>query len=103
MQKILFLCLVALVVFLPYELKHGVGGRDDVYRVNQEISAQETLNESLENRNSLEQLKIEGLKGSTDSLEARSRFELNLVKPGETLVVLPGNYAIKVPSKKTAK
>ncbi len=103
MQKILFLCLVALVIFIPYELKHGVGGRDDVYRVHQEILTQEKLNASLENRNSLEQIKIEGLKGSKDSLEARSRYELNLVKPGETLVVLPGNYAIKVPPQKNIK
>ena len=100
MQKILFLCLVGLLVLLPYELKYGRGGYLDLMRIQKQIQTQAKVNEGLANRNSMEQLKIEALKGSIDSIEARARYELNLVKPGETLVVLPGNYAVKVPHKK---
>ena len=103
MQKILFLCLVGLLVLLPYELKYGRGGYLDLVRIKQQIQMQTSINNELVNRNSMEKMKIEGLKGSIDSLEARSRYELNLVKPGETLVVLPGNYAIKVPPQKNKK
>ena len=37
------------------------------------------------------EIKIAGLKGSRDSMEARARNELNLVKPGEVLILLPGS------------
>jgi cell division protein FtsB len=99
MQKIIFLCLIGLLVVLPYQLKYGLGGYLDNQKLKAQIIKQSHINESLVNRNSLELMKIEGLKGSTSSLEARARYELNLVKPGETLVLLPGNYAIKTTKK----
>ncbi|MBY0380140.1 MAG: septum formation initiator family protein [Burkholderiales bacterium] len=100
MQKILFLCLIGVIVIFLYQLKHGNGGYADDVKLVKKIGIQTQLNESLYNRNSMLKMKIEGLKGSIDSLEARARYELNLVKPRETLVVLPGNYSIKVPPAK---
>ncbi len=52
---------------------------------------QKQVNVQLKERNAMLEMKIAGLKGSADSLEARSRNELNLVKPGEVLVLLPGS------------
>lgn len=95
MQKIIFLCLVSLLVVLTYQLKYGLGGYLDNQRLKIQIIKQGKTNLELSNRNNMELIKIEGLKGSSDSLEARARYELNLVKSGELLVLLPGNYAIK--------
>lgn len=97
MQKTIFICLALMLALFSYQLKYGYGGYADDQRVQGQITNQFNVNESLANRNSMLEMKIEGLKGSVDSLEARARYELNLVKPGETLVVLPGNYNVKLP------
>lgn len=100
MQKTIFIYLALMLALFSYQLKYGYGGYADDQRVQSQITNQFNLNESLANRNSMLEMKIEGLKGSADSLEARARYELNLVKPGETLVVLPGNYNVKLPKPK---
>ena len=46
------------------------------------------------------EIKIAGLKGSKDSIEARARNELNLVKPGEVLILLPGSDLVSNQVKK---
>ena len=91
MQKILFLCLIALIALFQMQLLHGHGGYVDDNRVRAQIAKQKDLNAQLKERNSKMEMKIAGLKGSTDSLEARSRNELNLIKTGEILVLLPGS------------
>ncbi|MFN8770359.1 MAG: septum formation initiator family protein [Neisseriaceae bacterium] len=100
MQKIILICLILLITVFSYQLKYGSGGYADDKRIVNQIAMQLNLNESFINRNSLLEMKIEGLKGSVDAIEARARYELNLIKPGETLIVLPGNYTVKVPNKK---
>lgn len=91
MQKIIFICLVALIGVFYYQLKLGLGGEHDNKRIHSQISTQQHINIDLERRNNGLTTKIIGLKGSVDFLEARSRQELNLVKPNETLVLLPGH------------
>jgi cell division protein FtsB len=103
MQKIIFISLILLIALFVTDLKYGNGGQTEDKNTLTQISQQNLLNESLAVRNSMMDLKISGLKGSLDALEARARYELNLVKPGETLVILPGNYNIKVPNKKSSK
>jgi len=100
MQKIIFVSLMLLIALFVTDLKYGNGGISEDQKTLQQIRQQSVVNESLITRNSMMELKISGLKGSLDALEARARYELNLIKPGETLVVLPGNYNIKVPNKK---
>lgn len=73
------------------QLLHGHGGYADDERVKHQIAKQKQINSDLKERNSMMEMKIAGLKGSTDSIEARSRNELNLIKPGEVLVLLPGS------------
>lgn len=99
MQKVILLSLIGLILLFMLQLRDGSGGYKDNERILHQVAMQEDVNESLDYRNSMLKIKIEGLKGSVDSLDARARFELNLVKPGEILVVLPGNYVIKVNQK----
>jgi cell division protein FtsB len=91
MQKLLFLCLIGIIVLFQMQLMHGHGGYVDDERVKHQIDKQKQINAELKDRNSMTEIKIAGLKGSTDSIEARARNELNLVKPGEVLILLPGS------------
>ena len=91
MQKILFLCLIGVVILFELQLRHGHGGIVDDAKIKKQIADQKQINSKLMERNSAMKIKIAGLKGSADSLEARSRGELNLIKPGEVLVLLPGS------------
>ena len=81
------------------QLYYGRGGHIDDDKVRLEIIKQKQINAKLKERNSAMEIKVAGLKGSTDSVEARSRKELNLIKPGEILVLLPGSD-LTVKSKK---
>lgn len=99
MQKIILVCLILLIILFTSQLKYGSGGYIDDSSTVKQIGVQTLANESLANRNNMMEMNILGLKGSVDALEARARYELNLVKSGEILVVLPSNYTIKVPPK----
>lgn len=91
MQKILFLCLIAVICLFQLQLRRGHGGIIDDEKVKLQLTQQKQINADLTQRNSVMEIKIAGLKGSADSLEARSRYELNLIKQGEMLVLLPGS------------
>jgi cell division protein FtsB len=91
MHKILFICLIAIIVIFQYQLKLGHGGSTSDINLKQLIAQQNAINAKLMERNSLMEIRIAALKGSTDSIEARSRSELNLIKPGEMLILLPGS------------
>ncbi|MBP9742666.1 MAG: septum formation initiator family protein [Burkholderiales bacterium] len=99
MQKILLLALGAIIVLFQVQLREGHGGIIDGNKIKLQINKQKQINGELRERNSLLEMKIAGLKGSTDSLEARSRNELNLIKPGEILVLLPGSDLNRVGAK----
>ncbi len=95
MQKIIFLCLIGLLILFPLQLRYGRGGYEDDAKVKLQISRQLQNNLQIKERNNLALVRIDSLKGSRDALEARARFELNLIKPNETLLLLPGNDMIK--------
>ncbi len=100
MQKILFLCLVGIIILFQMQFMHGHGGYVDDERVKHQLDKQKQINTDLKERNSMMEIKIAGLKGSKDSIEARARNELNLVKPGEVLVLLPGSDLVSNQVKK---
>ena len=89
MQKVLFLTLLFLIVSFQYQLYKGHGGITDNQHIKDQINLQQHSNETSIQRNLLLEIKIEELKGSADLLEARSRYELNLVKHNEVLFMLP--------------
>lgn len=89
MQKILLLCLLLVLLVFNVQLHSGHGGKAEDDLVRDKIKAQTIKNKEDATRNQMMLIKIDGLKGSTDAMEARARYELNLVKPGEILVKLP--------------
>lgn len=95
MQKILLIGLLLILFMFNQELHHGYGGMFDDNVVRNQIKIQTDRNKENADRNQMMLIKIEGLKGSTDAMEARARYELNLIKPGEILVKLPINNTVK--------
>jgi len=91
MQKILFISLIAVFIVFYTQLQIGSGGYMDDKAVIAKIKAQQVINQGLIKRNRDVGIKITDLKGSNDALETRARYELNLIKPGEILVVLPND------------
>lgn len=89
MQKILLLCLLLVLLIFNVQLHKGRGGQAENDAVHDKIKTQSLKNKEYATRNQMMLIKIDGLKGSTDAMEARARYELNLVKPGEILVKLP--------------
>jgi len=80
-----------MIAWFNYQSKYGRGGHTDDLQIIQQINKQAMLNHDLSERNNRMVMQIAGLKGSSDSIEQRSREELNMIKNGETLVMLPGN------------
>lgn len=89
MQKTLVLLLLAVIAFFQYELWYGHSGIYDQARLQDKIIKQAKLNQQLQERNDEVNAHIHELKGSPEFMEARARKELNLVRPNETLVILP--------------
>ena len=89
MQKILLLCLIGLFSLFQFQMHFGRGGYIDNDKIKKQIYMQRQINVELEKRNKEMFVRAEGLKVVPDGLEARARFELNLIKPNEILVLLP--------------
>jgi cell division protein FtsB len=87
MQKLLFLILCTVLTFFQTELWFGKGGIYDNQHLQQVIGQQINNNQRLYQRNDELISHLQELKGSTEVMEARARYELNLIKPNETLVL----------------
>ena len=94
MQKIIFLLALILITKINYDFYFG--GINRTKELTNLIKNQQINNLNLQQRNNNQMVKISALKGDNLSLEARSRYELNLVKKNEKLLILPGNYFFKV-------
>ena len=53
------------------------------------FESQVRLNKELQRRNNKLSVQIHNIRGTRASLNAKSCYELNLIKPDETLVILP--------------
>lgn len=89
MQKILFIVLVGLFVLFQYQLRYHQDF--EVRQIQVQIEMQKATNAKLTQRNVDMINQILSLKGSKDSIEAKARYELNLIKPNELLLLYPGN------------
>jgi cell division protein FtsB len=81
--------LVALIVLLQYPLWLGKGGWLRVWDLDRQVAAQREVNQKLEMRNAGLDAEVRDLKTGFDAIEERARYELGLVKPGETFVQVP--------------
>jgi len=81
--------LFTLIAVLQYPLWFGKGGWLRVWDMDQQLEAQQEVNQKLELRNAGLDAEVRDLKNGYEAIEERARFELGLVKPGEVFVQVP--------------
>jgi cell division protein FtsB len=81
--------LFGLIAALQYPLWLGKGGWLQVWQMDQQLEAQQEVNQKLELRNAGLDAEVRDLKNGYDAIEERARFDLGLVKQGEVFVQVP--------------
>lgn len=81
--------LVALLILLQYPLWFGKGGLLRVRELEQQVAAQRGVNQTLEVRNASQDAEVRDLKAGYEAIEERARYELGLIREGETFVQTP--------------
>ncbi len=83
------LVLVALITLLQYPLWLGKGGWLRVWDVDRQLTAQQDVNQKLEQRNAGLDAEVRDLKSGFDAIEEHARFELGLIKQDEIFIQVP--------------
>jgi len=83
-EKWLRYALVIFIILLQYPLLFGTSSILNIWRLNKQISAQETENQKLEKRNLALEAEVVDLQRGLDAVEERARSELGMVKNKET-------------------
>ena len=78
--------LLVLLVLIQYPLWFGKGGWIRVHDSERRLAEQELINKKLEARNLALDAEVRDLKQGYEAIEERARFELGLVRDGETFV-----------------
>lgn len=81
--------LLMVIAALQYPLWLGKGGWFKVWEMNQQLEAQQEVNQKLEQRNAGLDAEVRDLKSGYDAIEERARYELGLVKQDEIFVQVP--------------
>ena len=79
----LIVLLVVLLVMLQVRLWSPDGGVPEVVRLHRQVSAQQTQNGNLKERNEALEADVKDLKSGLDAVEERARSELGMIKDGE--------------------
>ncbi len=87
-MKILFGILGLVFVSLQYQLWLGADSVRALNILNQELEAQQSINSSLETRNSLLEIEVLDLKNGLEAVEERARSELGMIAEGETFYMI---------------
>lgn len=77
-------------MFLQYRLWFESGGIIDMLRLKKQLSIQVQENDKLKKRNDMLAQQVERLQKSQDTVEARARSELGMVKKGEKFYQVVG-------------
>lgn len=88
MGRWLILVLLFMLVALQYRLWFGEGSLAQQAQLERQITAQRLENERLAGRNQALALEVAELKSGGPAVEERARYDLGLVKSGETLYLL---------------
>lgn len=82
--SVIFILLIAALVFLQFRLWFQSGGIADVLRYKKLLAQQSSENAVLRKRNDQLLQQIQRIQRSQDATEAKARSELGMVKEGET-------------------
>ncbi len=84
----LLVVLLLILIGLQYRLWIGDGGIAQGVQLKQQIAEQKAENERLFERNRVMDAEVMELKRGMETVEERARYELGMVKEGETLYLL---------------
>lgn len=87
-MKWLLVILSVLLLALQYRLWIAEGSWADIARLDRDIAEQEQDNERLRERNRQLATQVDALKDGLDSIEARAREDLGMIKEGETFYMM---------------
>ena len=83
------LLLALVLVGLQVRLWVGLGSLHDVRELEASITVQKTEVERLHLRNDLLRAEVDDLRDNLESIEERARYELGLIRRGETFFLIP--------------
>jgi len=82
--KTILAALVILFVLLQFKLWFGEGGMKDVWTLDDAIAVQAAENTTLKERNQTLAAEVADLKQGVEAIEERARYDLGMIKEGET-------------------
>lgn len=85
-MRLITIILAILLVLIQYPLWFGKGGWRRVWELDQQVTAAQKRNEDLKTRNAKLESDVRDLKDGTDAIEERARYEMGMIKQGETFV-----------------
>ena len=100
-MRLITIVLAVLLILIQYPLWFGKGGWRRVWDLDRQVSATKKKNEELKTRNAKLESDVRDLKEGTDAIEERARYEMGMIKQGETFVqILDPAKAAPAASKK---
>jgi cell division protein FtsB len=82
--------LVVLLLGLQARLWLGEGGLRDLWSLDARIAEQRAENQRLRERNARLLAEVRDLREGLDAIEERARYDLGMVRPGETFFLVVG-------------
>jgi len=76
--------LILIILGLQYRLWFGEGSVEQIVQLQREIDKQKIENANLEEHNRILMAQIRELKEGTESIEAKARTDMGMIKEGET-------------------
>ncbi len=86
-MKWLLAILTVMLLVTQYRYWVGEGSFADVTRLERQLEEQQQKNAALERENRHLLREVRSLKEGTDGVEAKARYDLGLIKEGETLFI----------------
>jgi len=83
-MKWIIAILIVVLLGLQYRFWFGEGSVEQIVQLQREIDKQKIENAALEERNRALMAQIKELKEGTDSIEAKARTDMGMIKEGET-------------------
>lgn len=83
-MKAILAAFAIMFVLLQFKLWFGEGSVRDVWILDNAIAAQAAENNQLKDRNQTLAAEVDDLKQGLEAIEERARYELGMIKEGET-------------------
>jgi len=97
MKWVIALLLVA-IVYLQYRLWFGEGSVEQISQLQRDIEKQKAENAGLLERNRALSAEIRELKEGTETIEAKARTDMGMIREGETFYFIPETPSIPLSS-----